>query len=294
MAYKVAQLRKVVKQGGKTYMVPVNTTPSEAFYSSNKFGGDDFQDFCLTGDFEAGQVYYLRFMIHRIPEGWYSRQFKGEQNLFANADDMTITLLLKRTEDQDENDNPPQIIDTFTIESLAVSERDIGANTKYYSYTTVFIPARSMGVLGFRLTRTAYDALAIDEKGNRIYRRWLLETSEESKRKEVYKISGEEKEILYALNDRIIYSGENGDICRLKNIISQNSIDGSNHWLKMGFQSRPGTLIVVNKCPIRVGRSGIYEINNGMIINSFMVTAPQGSDDNKIDAFLLDYAYDKN
>jgi len=62
-------------------------------------------------------------------------------------------------------------------------------------------------------------------------------------------------------------------------------------WLKIGYQCRPGSLIVVNKEPIRVGRSGIYEINNGTIIDSFMIASPGGSDNSKIDAFLLDYAY---
>ena len=62
-------------------------------------------------------------------------------------------------------------------------------------------------------------------------------------------------------------------------------------WLKIGFQSRPGVLVVINQQPIRVGRSGIYQINNGTPITSFMITAPGGADNSKIDAFLLDYAY---
>lgn len=63
-------------------------------------------------------------------------------------------------------------------------------------------------------------------------------------------------------------------------------------WTRFGYQSRPGNLIVVNKSPMRVGRSGIYELNAGIDIDSFMIAAPQGSDSNNIDAFLLDYAYE--
>lgn len=274
MAYKVAQLRKVVTQEDGHYMETVPVDKGK-FFTQSKFNqSEKFQDFCLKGDFKAGQVYYLRVAIKRIPDGTYSNKDKQNRNLFANADDMTITLLLKETNDTlDENEDPPQIIDTFVIDSLTTTERDIGTNTQYYSYTTVFIPAKDMRVLGFRLTRTAYDALAV-ENGERTYRRWLTDPFQQPQ--------------------PIIYSGKKGDLCRLKNIIPQNTDNGSSHWLKLGFQSRPGTLIVVNKCPIRVGRSGIYEINNGMIIDSFMITAPQGSKDENIDAFLLDYAYDEN
>ena len=56
----------------------------------------------------------------------------------------------------------------------------------------------------------------------------------------------------------------------------------------MGVQARPGTLIVVNKEPIRIGRSGIYELNNGTKITSFMLTPS----DNTEDSFLVDYIYE--
>jgi len=76
------------------------------------------------------------------------------------------------------------------------------------------------------------------------------------------------------------------DVCELVNLVTESS-----GWLKFGYQCRPGSLIVINGEPIRVGRSGIYEINNGTIINNFMIASPGGSDNSKIDAFLLDYAY---
>ena len=76
------------------------------------------------------------------------------------------------------------------------------------------------------------------------------------------------------------------DVCELVNLVTESS-----GWLKFGYQSRPGNLIVVNGEPIRVGRSGIYEINNGTTIEKFMIASPGGSNNSKIDAFLLDYAY---
>jgi hypothetical protein len=57
---------------------------------------------------------------------------------------------------------------------------------------------------------------------------------------------------------------------------------------KIGFQSRPGTLITVNKETIRLGKSGIYEINNGTDIYSVGVAGFGG----KVEPFILDYAYE--
>ena len=61
----------------------------------------------------------------------------------------------------------------------------------------------------------------------------------------------------------------------------------TSNWLKLGFQSRPGTLIVVNKEPIRVGRGGIYELDKTSI-SSFSIAEV---DTASISPFLLDYLY---
>lgn len=280
MAYAVSQLRK--QAGTGTYMQTITVTES-TFASPNKFNDSgSFTDFALLGNFEKGKTYYLRFIIHRIPDGWYSRETAGYYSMFQTADDMTYTLLLKTNAEEDEDTNPPQIIDTFTVKSLALSETNIGSNTVYYSYSTVFTPNKNFGLLGFRLARTAYDVLASQ-------RNWIRESAEKVT-KTVYDDSGKPM-VLTTQGERIVYKNQNGDICLLKDIVG---LSNSTTWLKMGFQSRPGTLVVVNQQPIRVGRNGTYQINNGTMIDSFMIAAPQGSDNSKIDAFLLDYAYNKS
>ena len=35
-------------------------------------GSETFTDFALSGSFESGKVYYLRFQIHQIPKYFYS------------------------------------------------------------------------------------------------------------------------------------------------------------------------------------------------------------------------------
>ena len=59
---------------------------------------------------------------------------------------------------------------------------------------------------------------------------------------------------------------------------------------KVGIQSRPGQLIVINKQPIRIGRSGIYEINNdgSLKVKYFSIIPPKG-DNNNLPNFIFDY-----
>ena len=82
-----------------------------------------------------------------------------------------------------------------------------------------------------------------------------------------------------------------GQICKLINIVDNDksrSVSQSNTWLKLGYQSIPGSLIVINQQPIRVGRSGIFKLNNRMKIKSFMIASPGGAlaGNTNIDAFL--------
>ena len=63
----------------------------------------------------------------------------------------------------------------------------------------------------------------------------------------------------------------------IKNILPKNKVG------KIGVQSRPGFLMNINNESIRTGRSGIFEINNGMEITFFGTPI---LDDN----FILDYA----
>lgn len=79
-----------------------------------------------------------------------------------------------------------------------------------------------------------------------------------------------------------------GELAELININQNNT-----KWIKIGYQCRPGSLIVINKQPIRVGKSGIFELDNGLPITDFRIANPGGSQLKYIDAFLLDYAYVK-
>lgn len=282
MAFYVAQLRKESNNLTNTYMTPIeenieNSTmlSPDPFY--NPFLIDEnnnFSDFALSGTFEMGQVYYLRFKIHKVPQYYYSGQADYSNFSFSQADILNFRLLLKNDGQTDEELTPPEQIGTFSVPQALYNE-----SNSYASYSFVFTPSKTFNRLVFRLNRIGFDKL-IEA------RNWLIQSTET---KTVSRYNGNSEIDITVRGERISYTEEDGDICILNNILSLS--EASKYWIKLGFQSRPGSLIVVNGEPIRVGRSGIYELNNGTKIESFMIASPNGSNNEKIDAFLLDYAY---
>lgn len=274
MAYLVSQLRK---NQGTTYMSTVSVSPS-TITSPNTFGGSEtFTDFALSGSFESGKVYYLRFQIHQIPKYFYSgSKTPAEVAMYgADADNLNLQILLKNSGEDDEDNTPPEIIGTCTVPTALQTQSE-----KYSSYSFVFSPSKNFDRLGFRINRVSFDAINVSSPRN-----WLIDSSTDVSGLR-YTGSGQTQITVSTVGNRIKYDGDDGDVCTLNNLVDQQA-----GWLKIGYQCRPGSLIVVNGEPIRLGRSGIYEINNGTIIQNFMIASPGGSDNSKIDAFLLDYAY---
>lgn len=130
-----------------------------------------------------------------------------------------------------------------------------GKNTQYFSFETIFIPNAVYSYLGFILSRTRYDYI------------------ENTPRDDVR--TG-------------IDLADKGDLAVVNNVLPQPSVD------KIGVQTRPGSLICINKEPIRVGRTGTWEINNGIPVTFVGFAGPNGSDAKNIDKFILDYAYDQS
>ena len=76
---------------------------------------------------------------------------------------------------------------------------------------------------------------------------------------------------------------------QLIDIISQKlKSDYSNmeHLTKIGIQGPPSLLMCINREQIRIGRNGIYEINNGININSISFVPK-----NSTDYFIMDFEY---
>ena len=142
-------------------------------------------------------------------------------------------------------------------DNIIVDPIIIESDTEQYRYFEfIFTPNKTYSYLAFVLTRITYDYT----EGGR-------------------SVSAED----------IFIKGDSGDLAIINNILpnSHNIVD------QIGIQTRPGTLLCINGEDIRVGRSGTYEINNGLKINFVGIVSPNGNDSSNINNFILDYAYNE-
>ena len=124
-----------------------------------------------------------------------------------------------------------------------------GVNNETKSFEIVFTPNAVYNYLCFRLKKTAYDYI-YTPRNNR-------------------------------LSSSTIDLGDNGDLCVVNNILPVTA-------KKIGVQSRPGTLLCVNREDVRIGRSGLYQVNNGIPVTFLSILTPN----NNIHDFIVDYTYD--
>lgn len=147
----------------------------------------------------------------------------------------------------DKGKDNEQIIQTVKVER--------GLENDYSTFDIVIAPNATYNNIQFILNRTIDDYNTIDE--NNIYGR-KIDINIDSL-KEIYNI-------IETLN---------------------SSIDNLGRLKQIGVQSAPGLMMSIEGELIRVGRSGIYEINNGVSIKYIgFIVEP---DDNKY--FILDYQY---
>lgn len=217
-----------------------------------------FLDFALklneseSSKFQQTETYYLRVIIKK------ANIYKVQNQTSSSVDNNVLSYKLKLRNST--TTKYQQSLSNFRVPS-SISDQD-----QYYTYSLIFKPnSDNYDSLLFELDKNSYDYL--NKQGNEGWRDWLNIKE------------GEEGEETLANID----FNENGMLCSLNNIIQNNR-----KLSKIGFQSRPGELIAVNGYPIRVGKSGIYELDNGTIISSVMI-APNAQ--NQVDAFLLDYMY---
>lgn len=83
---------------------------------------------------------------------------------------------------------------------------------------------------------------------------------------------------------------------QLINVIStlQQTYTNITYLTKIGIQGPPSLLMCINGEQIRIGKSGIYEINNNLIKINFISFIPKQNtlSSNGIDYFIMDFEYD--
>lgn len=331
MAYSVSQIRKV--SGNQVYMKKLTIIEVNGGRQSiDPFGQEKiFKDYAIqlegNNQFQTGKTYYLRFRVARIPHNYYSSQNQANayNSAYEQADALNLTVLLTNNKEE-QQDEVNQTIGTYSV-PVALHSIHTGQilDPVYSTFSCIFTPTTNFSYLVFKIQRNTYDAIENPKQANEDEssptrglsgRTWLIDsdstapTQGENSYVDVQvneAPTGAEKQMvtLRIPKHRIFVDYDNGDsfetilskgqVCQLVNLVNPNGLSGVQKpkWLKLGYQSRPGNLIVINQEPIRVGRSGIFELNNGMEIESFMIASPGGAANNgaSIDAFLLDYAY---
>ncbi len=140
-----------------------------------------------------------------------------------------------------------------TIKSIKVEQ---GEETDYSTFELIISPNNIYHELQFVLSRDAFDYEVYGEDGSVTGR--------------IIKIEIENFSIVYDIMDFL-----------------KSSIENKGRLKQIGVQGPTGLLMCINGEAIRIGRTGIYEIKNGISVNSIgFVIEP---DDNKI--FILDYQY---
>lgn len=136
---------------------------------------------------------------------------------------------------------------------LQTIEIEPGETTDYSTFDIVISPNSTYNQIQFNLNRVVEDYNTVDRDG--IYGRKI--------NMEVDKLE------------------------EFKNIIDYIDTNGTNQIKQIGVQSAPGFQMCIDGEQIKIGRSGLYEIKNGVIIKfiGFVIDA----DDNQ--HFMLDYLY---
>ena len=253
MAYRIGQIRKNNNTSYLTDLAFTPTTIKTAGISNKVF--DDYAIRLNGENFNANNTYYLRGTIKRI--NWNDERFgSGEDSGSDDPRKMNIKIELYKTNGDIPTAMGIHELGTYqTLQSsLLVDPYISNYNSEDFSFELIFTPNDEYTYLAFVLSRVPYD--------------YVGQTRAD-------------------LNSNTINLDDKGDICIINNILPIASVD------KIGVQSRPGSLICVNREAIRISKSGTYEVNNGVPVTYVGFVGPNGAAAANIDKFILDYAWDE-
>lgn len=291
MSIKIGQIRK----NPSTQYISTLSSYSLGTFQSAGAGSTTFSDFAIRASFRAGTTYYVRVAINRININTIMGNSTGAGDNDPHNQYIDIKLFAEDTANSEyQRIGESILVEPYLNEDTASSLENESAfmnwcaacirdnnpsmnlypgasiyyanlveiyNQRKANYTgletniteptkaieIVFTPYRDAQVLVFQLSRVAYD---------------------------------------YSFTPRVVSidtTAGNRDIATVNNLFN-GIIDIAN---KIGVQSRPGALVVINQTPMRLGKSGILEINNGIPITYFGMVAPS----NQVSEFLADYFY---
>lgn len=268
MSYQIGQIRKSNNTTYLNELTFVQYTGTQGGFPIAGYGGKLFHDYAiqLANDqqFNANNTYYLRFTLKRINMKGDPRFPSYHGGTLASDDPRQMNIRLQLFKNAKEDSGEYQLGTYQIIESnIQVDPYIQNFNTTHFSFETIFTPNDTYKYLVFILSRVQYDYVRTPE----------IEELFPGPRNDI--------------NSGTIDLVNKGDLCTVNNILPY----GRDYVDKIGIQSRPGSLLCINKEAIRIGRSGTYEVNNGVPITFVGFVGPNGHDARNIDKFIFDYAW---
>ena len=256
---KVKQIRKDINTNYLSSQTFTSASVRTKGYESDDGASTNtFDDFAIGYNFESGKTYYLRFAAKRK---------KVESMNYNPEDSIKFSLVLYVADGGTTGDHAQEKTQTIARDLILDPYVEVeGYNKEWKSFTIVFTPNESYKFLSFKVNRIGYDYLNYDSG----YRTPFIYNNKP--------ITG----------DNTLNFTDEGDFAIINNILPTNAVAE-----KIGVQSDPGALFCINREPIYLGRSGVYEINNGTKISFMGVAAPNGDDNTNIQDFIFDYAYNE-
>ena len=316
---RVGQIRKDTS-GSTSYLTTITPAPTTII---DWYNGEAFDDLgiIIPGNFQPNTTYYLRFAVQRVASK-ISSPYK-----YDGTTDFDL-ILCKSTHINGEDDQSRDTMQTIS-KNLKVEVYN-QVNKFWKQFDVVFTPNDQYPYLWIKVVRGGYDVVYKGTERARVpfiytvagadtntiefgnytksntyikeSTKPLADALEEKMRTHAPQFS--ENDIttvkadlnsLIADYDFAIPTGEQEPIPVTTEITGEvssvtNIFGGNINAVQIGIQSRPGSLFIINQEPIYLGRSGVYEVNNGTIVTSVGIAAPGGVDVSKIQDFILDYA----
>lgn len=176
-----------------------------------------------------------------------SRSYFLKYKIRKQEEEQVITVKLLKSKEELDNE---QFLTTITVPK--------GNPSEYFSFDLVISPNSTYDRIAFILHRNATDYNFESETETGTYGRVV------------------EIEVEY-------YE----EIINIIDVYLNTSIDNAGLLKQIGVQGPPGMLMCIEGEGIRIGRSGIYEINNGVVISFFGVVIHSDEENH----FFLDYQY---
>lgn len=291
MSVKVGQIRK----NNSTQYITTLPNYSIGTFESAGAGSTTFSDFAIRANFQTGVTYYIRVAINRIN----INTIMGDSSGAADNDPHNQNIDIKLFAEDNYQSSYQSIEEAVLVEPYLdeASPSAIANETAFMNWCAACIRDNNPSMNSYPGASNYYAALR-EVYENKIQNQTGLETDivEPTKTIELVFTPYTNAQVLvfqlrrlaydYSFTPRIVTIDTtigNRDVSYVNNLFS-GVIQEAN---KIGIQSRPGTLVVVNQTPMRLGKSGILEINNGILVTYVGVVAPS----NNVSEFLIDYSY---